>query len=270
MKLYGMVVSPFVGRVMLAAKLKGIDLPLVAPPTDETMPLMMQRLQTLMKDPKAELPTIQIMAGTKFMKEINPLGRIPALEVDGKYLAESTTICEYLEDRFPSIPLLPADPFDRAKVRQLCRMTDLYVTPQAWQLPGHIDPLTRDDKKVAELRAYLKISLWELEQVMGPGPWAYGNSATLADVVMTYTFLVIQNILYVTSEQLGFTSFNPKNPFPENPKLAAWWKHLEGHDVFGAAIRDFHKTHEETFGAMLPDRSPAMYGMFMRARSPRP
>ena len=72
MKLYGALASPYVARVLLFARLKGIDLP------------------------QAELP-----GGTPSSpdyKKFTPIGKIPSLEVDGRCIPESETICEYLED----------------------------------------------------------------------------------------------------------------------------------------------------------------------------
>ena len=41
---------------------------------------------------------------------MNPVGRVPVLEEDGWVLPESAVINEYLEERYPEPPLLPADP----------------------------------------------------------------------------------------------------------------------------------------------------------------
>lgn len=49
--------------------------------------------------------------------ELNPTGRVPVLDEDGFVLPESAVILEYLEERYPEPPLLPADPGDRARVR---------------------------------------------------------------------------------------------------------------------------------------------------------
>jgi glutathione S-transferase len=52
------------------------------------------------------------------MRELNPpAGRVPVLEEDAFVLPESPVIMEYLEERFPESPLLPADPGARAAVR---------------------------------------------------------------------------------------------------------------------------------------------------------
>ena len=45
---------------------------------------------------------------------VNPQGLVPALEIDGAVLVQSLPIIEYLDERYPSPPLLPNDPQDRA------------------------------------------------------------------------------------------------------------------------------------------------------------
>jgi glutathione S-transferase len=53
-----------------------------------------------------------------WLYEKNPLGRVPVLEEDGGLcLPESRVIIEYLDERFPEPPLLPADPAERALAR---------------------------------------------------------------------------------------------------------------------------------------------------------
>ncbi|MEX2211719.1 MAG: glutathione S-transferase family protein [Gaiellaceae bacterium] len=47
----------------------------------------------------------------------NPLGRVPVLEEDGLVLPESVVIMEYLDERYPEPPLLPADAAQRALAR---------------------------------------------------------------------------------------------------------------------------------------------------------
>ena len=49
----------------------------------------------------------------------SPIGKVPFLELDdGRRLAESEVIAEYLEEAYPQKPLLPKDPFERARSRR--------------------------------------------------------------------------------------------------------------------------------------------------------
>ena len=47
----------------------------------------------------------------------SPHGKVPALTDDGLTLYESSAIVEYLEERYPKPPVMPADPAARAIVR---------------------------------------------------------------------------------------------------------------------------------------------------------
>jgi maleylpyruvate isomerase len=50
---------------------------------------------------------------------LNPQGLIPALDIGGKVLSQSLAIIEYLDETYPSPPLLPEDPIARAHVRSM-------------------------------------------------------------------------------------------------------------------------------------------------------
>ena len=69
----------------------------------------------------------------------SPLGKVPFIETPQGPLCESQVIVEYLEDAYPGNPLLPADPYARAKVRELVSFMELHLElvarrlyPQAW------------------------------------------------------------------------------------------------------------------------------------------
>ena len=54
-------------------------------------------------------------------RALNPQGLMPALDIDGRILLQSTAILEYLEERWPEPRLLPADPRLRAEARDSAR-----------------------------------------------------------------------------------------------------------------------------------------------------
>ena len=53
------------------------------------------------------------------VRRLNPVGKLPCLEHDGRFLSDSSDIALYLEERFPTPPLLPADPEPRARCHVL-------------------------------------------------------------------------------------------------------------------------------------------------------
>jgi glutathione S-transferase len=58
----------------------------------------------------------------------SPMGKVPFLELDdGRRLAESDVILEYLEEAYPQKPLMPKDPWERAKVRELITFMELHM-----------------------------------------------------------------------------------------------------------------------------------------------
>ena len=50
--------------------------------------------------------------------DLNPKGLVPAVENNGRAIAESTIILEYLEDAFPQTSFRPVSAEDRAMTRQ--------------------------------------------------------------------------------------------------------------------------------------------------------
>jgi maleylacetoacetate isomerase len=62
-------------------------------------------------------------------RAVNPQALVPALEDGGRTLIQSLAIMEYLEERHPQPPLLPADPLDRAYVRAVCGIVACEIHP---------------------------------------------------------------------------------------------------------------------------------------------
>ena len=62
-------------------------------------------------------------ADTDFLRR-NPAGKVPVLKIDGHVLAESTPICEYLEEAYPEPALYPRDRAARFEVRRLVAWFD--------------------------------------------------------------------------------------------------------------------------------------------------
>lgn len=66
---------------------------------------------------------------TALYRAVNPQGLVPALIDDGKLYVQSLAIIEYLEERYPRVPLLPADLDERAYVRALAQLVACEIHP---------------------------------------------------------------------------------------------------------------------------------------------
>ena len=93
----GNYLSPYVRKVLVCLELKGIPY---------------------------RIDPIAPFVGDEEFSRLSPLRRIPVLLDGDLVLNDSTVICEYLQDRFPEIPLYPADPVQRAKARWLEEYAD--------------------------------------------------------------------------------------------------------------------------------------------------
>jgi len=60
---------------------------------------------------------------------LNPQELVPALLHEGQTLTQSLAILEYLDERFPQVPLLPADAVGRARVRALAQLVACDIHP---------------------------------------------------------------------------------------------------------------------------------------------
>jgi glutathione S-transferase len=100
-------------------------------------------------------PIIPFMGGERFSK-LSPIRRIPVLIDDRVTLADSSVICQYLEERYPAPALYPLDITERARARWLeefadSRMGEVFI----WRLFNQvaINPFVWDeptDSKVLE------------------------------------------------------------------------------------------------------------------------
>ncbi len=60
---------------------------------------------------------------------LNPQGLVPVLAVGDHKLSQSLAIIEWLDERFPQPPLLPADTLARAEVRSLALQVACEIHP---------------------------------------------------------------------------------------------------------------------------------------------
>ena len=122
----------------------------------------------------------------------NPGGQMPALELDdGTVIAETTTICEYLEEQQPDPSLIGASAVERANTRMWTRRIELNITEHMYngfRFAEGID-LFRDrlyciPDAADEIKAKARSGREWLNDLIGDRDFIAGDSLTMADMVL--------------------------------------------------------------------------------------
>lgn len=120
----------------------------------------------------------------------SPMGKIPCLETERGFLSETNAILEYLEETQPEPALLPADPFERAKVRELAQALELYVELVARRGYGALRGQPVPDDVKASIGADLAKGAAAVARLAKFSPWIAGERFTYADLVGYFTFFL--------------------------------------------------------------------------------
>jgi glutathione S-transferase len=161
----------------------------------------------------------------------SPIGKVPFLELDGgRRLAESEVIAEYLEEAYPQKPLLPGDPFERAKVRELIKFMELHVELAARRLYGQVfwkRPASDEIKQSVEkdltkgIRAFKTLAKFD--------PYIAGKELTLADCA---AFVHLPLVSLATKHGLG------RDYLEDIPQLKPYLKMLGERPAFRKVSED--------------------------------
>lgn len=160
LKLYGFHVSTYFNMVKLALLEKGFEF--------------------------EEVRTLPSEQGAQFLS-MSPMGKIPCLEAREGFLSETQAIMEFLEEINPEVPLFPYDPFERAKVRELMRVCELYIELPARRFyEGVFFGGTNEPQVIEKVKPQVTKGLAALGRLAKFEPYLAGDSFTYADIVAYY------------------------------------------------------------------------------------
>jgi glutathione S-transferase len=119
----------------------------------------------------------------------SPMGKMPSIEVDGRYLSESLAIFEYLERLQPEPALLPSDPFEAGKAMELACHIKLDVELVARRcLPELLFNQPVSDETKNEVRKDLAKGMAAVARLAACDPFAAGKDFTIADLYAVFGF----------------------------------------------------------------------------------
>ena len=191
---------------------------------------------------------------------LNPKGVVPTLVHDGRPVIESSLICEYIDETFPEPSLVPADPWQRSRMRVWSKMVDdglfegiteisfsAMFRERMRQMPEEMrqsrfrnigDPRRRDrfmstyERGARSPFVLYGVAAWErafahLEESLAEGgPWIVGDRPTLAEVNLMPMVFRLHN--------LGLLDLWTA----DRPHVSDWWERAQEWPSFRRGMSD--------------------------------
>jgi glutathione S-transferase len=207
--------------------------------------------------------------------KINPRGVVPTLIDDSEIVPESTVINEFLEQKYPQVPLLPTSAYDRARVRLWTKQVDdsihdlgiavlafgiafrqqyIAMGEAGLTLIDKIPDLFKRERRrdlvlhglqSAHFRAALlrmQQMLREMDAALAEAPWLVGATYTMADLSL------LPYVLRMRELGLG-------DLISRYPNVSAWWERCVARDSFAKAISAWQDEKALTFMASAGGRA---------------
>lgn len=203
MKLYGAALSPFVRKTRVVLALKGLE------------------HESVMVDPNNK---------PEGYEEISPLGRIPALEIDGRFLADSAVICAYLERIQPEPALYPGDAYDYARTLWFEKYADYELGTQCTfkvfrnrVVKRLIGQQCDEQEAVAALEKSIPTLFDYLDGELRDKQYLVGDRLTVADIALA-------------SQMVNFAHAGERPDADRHPGLAAHTERMHALEPFAETI----------------------------------
>ncbi|XAR48526.1 Glutathione transferase [Bertholletia excelsa] len=216
-KLLGFWASPLALRVEWALKLKGVEYKYIEEDLSNKSPLLLQ---------------------------YNPVHKqIPVLVHNGKPVAESLVIMEYIDETWKENPLLPEDPLERARARFWTRFADEKCVPAvkaAFSKQGE-----EQQKFAKEARENLKV----LEGGLEGRRFFGGETIGFADIAIAWFGIWVP----MSGEIIGIKLVDKETM----PCLFSWFQEVLEAPILKECIptRDKLFSHMKSFHQMLTSAS---------------
>jgi maleylacetoacetate isomerase len=122
---------------------------------------------------------------------VNPQEMVPTLVHEGRAIGQSLAIVEYLEECWPEPPLLPKDPFGRARVRQIADAVACDIHPLGnLRLRIYLGAILEasEEQQIEWQRHWIMVGFAALEKLLSgtkeTGRFCHGDTPTLADIFL--------------------------------------------------------------------------------------
>jgi len=184
---------------------------------------------------------------------ISPVGKVPALTTqDGHALSETTVICDYLEEAYPQNVLYPSDPAARARVRQIMKVSELYLELPSRRLIAYaFSGKAAPESVLADARHVTSRGIAAMQRLCRFSPYIAGQDMTMADIYVHYVTAVVHSI---GSRQMDW------DIVAQIPGMKDWNKRMRA-SAIAESIEADRRANEPEFNAYI--------ARYMAASSPQ-
>lgn len=124
-------------------------------------------------------------------RKVNPQGLVPSLEVNGQVISQSLAIINYLDETYPSPPLLPQNAMDRATVSSLALIVacDMHPLNNLRVLNRLKEQFKASESQITEwYHQWIKVGFdafeAKLQNLPRHHPFCFGSTVSLADLCL--------------------------------------------------------------------------------------
>lgn len=120
--------------------------------------------------------------------QLSHMGKVPVLETEHGMLTETNVILEYLDEAYPEKPLYPGNAYQKAKIKELVKVLELYLELPARRChaAAFFGSSVSDETRKEVKRALYK-GIDALSRLTKFSPYVAGNQFTAADIMFLYT-----------------------------------------------------------------------------------
>tara|TARA_Y100000385_G_scaffold145646_1_gene151265 strand:+ start:682 stop:1386 length:705 start_codon:yes stop_codon:yes gene_type:complete len=178
-----------------------------------------------------ELPLAQFFSGR--LKEVSPIGRIPILKTNEGLIPESEVIAEYIDELYPERSLLGSTPMERANIRVLCRIADIYLMDNIFLALGQMRVPEPNQAIIELLTAQALRGVTALEEHLSEGGCAAGgDDLTRADCALVPALYMCDRTL----PRLGVA-----NPVLGLTKTEGYWARIQQNEHAARIIAEMDR-----------------------------
>lgn len=118
----------------------------------------------------------------------SPVGKMPFLETESGFITETDVIIDYIDDVCDGPSFFPADPYEKAKVRELMKHMELYIELPARRLyPEAFMGGKVEDKEKEEVKPLLEKGFASIKTLANFDPYFAGKELTYADFYSVFS-----------------------------------------------------------------------------------